>query len=78
MVDPVQAMLLDMIPSLEPKTENSMILDLPVPKRESPTLDPNPGPSVPKRENPALDPNPGPSKKKKVIYRDLAMELLEG
>ncbi|XP_024966232.1 DNA ligase 4 isoform X2 [Cynara cardunculus var. scolymus] len=61
MVDPVQAMLLDMIPSLEPKTENKTVVD----------------PPVAKRGNPTLDSNPGPSKKKKVSYKDLAMELLK-
>nr|GEV77606.1 DNA ligase 4 [Tanacetum cinerariifolium] len=61
MVDPVQAMLFDMIPSLEPKPTESMILDPPIPKKETPTF----------------DPNPGSSKKKKVSYRDLAMSLLK-
>nr|XP_043622118.1 DNA ligase 4 isoform X2 [Erigeron canadensis] len=63
MVDPVQAMLLDMIPSLEPKTNESVILDPPVPKSETPA--------------PTSDPNPGPSKKKKVSFRERAMELLK-
>ncbi|KAI3811462.1 hypothetical protein L1987_21186 [Smallanthus sonchifolius] len=61
MVDPVQAMLLEMIPSLEPKIKETTILDSPVPKSKSQSL----------------DPNPGLSKKKKVSYKDLAMELLK-
>lgn len=63
MVDPLQAMLLDMIPSLEPKTVESAIMDPPVPKKEIQNLN--------------LDSNPGPSKKKKVSYKELAMELLK-
>ncbi|KAI3801600.1 hypothetical protein L1987_29709 [Smallanthus sonchifolius] len=63
MVDPVQAMLLDMIPSLEPKIKETIVSDPPVPRTKNPSLDPNP--------------NPGPSKKKKVSYKDLAMDLLK-
>ncbi|KAI7747083.1 hypothetical protein M8C21_002519 [Ambrosia artemisiifolia] len=69
MVDPVQAMLLDMIPSLEPRIKETAVFDPPVPRTEIPSLDPNP--------NPGPDPNPGPSKKKKVSYRDLAMNWLK-
>ncbi|XP_076956383.1 DNA ligase 4-like [Bidens hawaiensis] len=76
MVDPVQAMLLDMIPSLEPKTKETTIPDPPpVQKAEVPSLDPNNHDSNP---NPNIDANPGPSKKKKkVSYKDLALELLK-
>lgn len=53
MIDPVQAMLLDMIPSLGPKMKETAIDDpLPFAKKESPTLDPNTGPS----KNPSLEP----------------------
>ncbi|XP_052622142.1 DNA ligase 4 [Lactuca sativa] len=61
--DPLQAMLLDMIPSLEPKTIESPIMDPPIPKREE--IHHN------------LDSNPGPSKKKKVSYKDMVMDLLK-
>ncbi|KAD3068139.1 hypothetical protein E3N88_36019 [Mikania micrantha] len=69
MVDPVQAMLLDMIPSLEPK--DTAILSPPVPKTKVVSLDPDPDP------NPKPDPNTGPSQKKKVSYKDLVMDLLK-
>ncbi|XP_022037760.1 DNA ligase 4 [Helianthus annuus] len=69
MVDPVQAMLLDMIPSLEPRNKETPVSDPPATKMETPSLDPNP--------NHGPDPGPGPSKKKKVSYRDLAMDWLK-
>ncbi|KAK9055271.1 hypothetical protein SSX86_026353 [Deinandra increscens subsp. villosa] len=79
MVDPVQAMLLDMIPSLEPKYKDTIIFDPPVSMSEIPSFDPNPNPNPNPDPNPIpkSDPNPGPSKKKKVSYKDLAMDLLK-
>lgn len=84
MVDPVQAMLLDMIPSLGTQSVKSAD---PVLKRGSPTRDINMITSlgaktsesadpVLKREMPTLDLNPERTKKKKVSYKDLASELL--
>ncbi|KAK1366741.1 DNA ligase [Heracleum sosnowskyi] len=66
MVDPVQSMLLDMIPSLG--TQTSAVTE------SKPQLsDPN---AVNTSKPQPSDPNPVPAKKKKVSYKDLAYELL--
>lgn len=66
MVDPVQSMLLDMIPSLG--TQTSVVT-----KSKPQLSDPN---AVNESKPQPSDPNQVPAKKKKVSYKDLAYELL--
>ncbi|KAK8319464.1 hypothetical protein V6Z12_A13G244400 [Gossypium hirsutum] len=74
MVDPVQAMLLDMIPSLGIKhveTTNSVV------QNEKPHMDNDADIRVVEDEKLDADFIPQPQKKKKVSYKDVAGELLK-
>lgn len=67
MLDPVQSMLLDMIPSLGTQTR-TVTESKPQPSYPNAVAESKPQPS---------DPNQVPAKKKKVSYKDLAYELLK-
>ncbi|TYI48456.1 hypothetical protein E1A91_D13G249700v1 [Gossypium mustelinum] len=74
MVDPVRAMLLDMIPSLgikHVKTTNSVV------QNEKPHMDNDADIRVVEDEKLDADFIPQPQKKKKVSYKDVAGELLK-
>ncbi|XP_027071006.2 DNA ligase 4-like [Coffea arabica] len=77
MVDPVQAMLMHMIPSLgssKAKSEDRVIRDETLPIESQKTRGTDPAFAD---EGSSLDPNPKPEKKRKVSYKDVAGELLK-
>ncbi|KAF6155627.1 hypothetical protein GIB67_034722 [Kingdonia uniflora] len=79
MVDPLQAMLLDMIPALGTKKAETgkSIIEYEKPQTNPDTeLGRNTSKSIVQEELPPINPGAGPVKKKKVSYKDVAGQLL--